>query len=319
MPEFLFTGSVMGIHTLMQKRRGDIPMSKSPARAGFLLLALALTCAMQEGMVVAAGNQPNGKATAGVGKTFVFHNSIRDLNEFRAYAQIAARLKPYGNVQVDLGVLAERNPVHTVSVRSPWHQYGAYMATEWAFFPPPKLAPYLPAEWVAKNRELLLAKVAILKELKLDAVFSGTNTQMLPEDFFRQYPHLRGPRVDNPVRSGQEAFAWCVDQPETLEMIAWMTAELKRNAPMVQAIEAWNNDSGSGICWLKALYPGPNGPDFCRGRDPGERVRGLIEAMDQGARKGGGPVQIVEAGNFAAEDVARIEPLLPAYAKLRAG
>src|SRR5208282_1534989 len=160
---------------------------------------------------------------------------------------------------------------------------------------------------------------AILKELKLDAVFSGTNTQMLPEDFFRQYPHLRGPRVDNPVRSGQEAFAWCVDQPETLEMIAWMTAELKRNAPMVQAIEAWNNDSGSGICWLKALYPGANGPDSCRGRDPGERVRGLLEAMDRGARKGGGPVRIVEAGNFPTEDVARIEPLLPSYASLRLG
>ena len=264
-------------------------------------------------------NESRGNAPAAVGKTFVFHNSIRDLNEFRTYAQIAARLKPYGNVQVDLGVLAEKNPVHTVSVRSPWHEYGAYMATEWAFFPPPKLAPYLPAEWVAKNRELLLAKVAILKELKLDAVFSGTNTQMLPESFFRQYPHLRGPRVDNPARSGQEAFSWCVDQPETLEMIEWMTAELKRNAPMVQTIEAWNNDSGSGICWLKALYPGPNGPDFCRGRDPGERVRGLVEAMDRGARRGGGPVQIVEAGNFAAEDVARIEPLLPAYAKLRPG
>jgi hypothetical protein len=294
-------------------------MSKSPARACFLLVALALTSASQEGIVVAAGNTSHSNGTVALGKTFVFHNSIRDLNEFRAYAQTAARLKRYGNVQVDLGVLAERTPVHTVSVRSPWHQYGAYMATEWAFFPPPKLAPYLPAEWVAKNGKLLLAKVAILNELKLDAVFSGTNTQMLPESFFRQYPHLRGPRVDNPVRSGQEAFAWCVDQPETLKMIEWMTAELKRNAPMVQAIEAWNNDSGSGICWLRALYPGPNGPAFCRGRDPGERVRGFVEAMDRGARKGGGPVRIVEAGNFPTEDVARIQPLLPSYASLRLG
>jgi len=294
-------------------------MSKSQARAGLLFMALALTAATPGGMGAAAANEPRGNPPAAVGKTFVFHNSIRDLNEFRTYAQIAARLKPYGNVQVDLGVLAERNPVHTVSVRSPWHEYGAYMATEWAFFPPRQLAPYLPAEWVAENRALLLAKVAILKELKLDAVFSGTNTQMLPESFFRQYPHLRGPRVDNPRRSGQEAFSWCVDQPETLAMIEGMTAELKRNAPMVQMIEAWNNDSGAGICWLEALYPGANGPAFCRGRDSGERVRGLVEAMDRGARRGGGPVEIVEAGNFAPEDAARIGPLLPAYAKLRLG
>jgi hypothetical protein len=294
-------------------------MAKSDVRVCFLLIALALNSAIQGGIVAAAGGESRGNATAAAGKTFVFHNSIRDLEEFRAYAQIAARLKPYGNVQVDLGVLAERNPVHTPSVRSPWHEYGAYMATEWAFFPPPKLAPYLPAEWVAKNRELLLAKVAILKELQLDAVFSGTNTQILPESFFQQYPHLRGPRVDNPVRSGQAAFSWCVDQPETLKMIEGMTAELKRRAPMIQTIEAWNNDSGSGICWLKALYPGPNGPDFCRARDSGERVRGLIEAMDRGARKGGGPIKILEAGNFAGEDAARIKPLLPAYVELRPG
>ncbi len=303
----------------MQKNLGGFPVSKPHARATFVLVALALTLLTVEGIVVAAGNDSAGNVTAPASKTFVFHNSIRDLNEFRTYAQIAARLKRYGNVQVDLGVLAEKNPVHKVSVRSPWHEYGSYMATEWAFFPPPKLAPYLPAEWVAKNRELLLAKVAILKELKLDAVFSGTNTQFLPESFFQQYPQFRGPRVDNPVRSGKEAFAWCVDQLDTLKMIEWMTAELKRNAPMVQEIESWNNDSGSGICWLKVLYPGPNGPDFCRGRDPGERVRGLVEAMDRGARRRGGPVQIVLAGNFDDEDVARIKPLLPSYAKLRPG
>lgn len=294
-------------------------MSKSLVGIRLLLIAAALGFTIHDGIGLAVARESHNDAAAVSGKTFVFHNSIRDLNEFRAYAQIAARLKRYGNVQVDIGVLAEKNPVHMVSVRSPWHQYGAYMATEWAFFPPPQLAPYLPAEWVTKNRELLLAKVAILKELKLDAVFSGTNTQMLPEEFFRQYPQLRGPRVDNPRRSGQEAFSWCVDKPETLAMIEWMTAELKRNAPMIQTIEAWNNDSGAGICWLEALYPGANGPAFCRGRGAGDRVRSLIEAMDRGARKGGGPVQIVEAGNFAPEDAALIQPVLPSYAHLRLG
>jgi hypothetical protein len=204
-------------------------------------------------------------------------------------------------------------------VRSPWHDYGAYMATMWAFYPHPKLAPHLPAEWVARNRELLLAKVAVLKELGLDAVFSGNKTQFLPESFFREYPHLRGPRVDHPMRSGREEFAWCVDAPETLEMIEWMTAELKRHAPRIRAMHSWNNDSGSGLCWSKGLYPGPNGPASCRSRDPGARVRGLIEAVDRGARKGGGPVHIRLAGNFANEDRERIEPLLPPCAGFRAG
>ncbi|MCX6622260.1 MAG: hypothetical protein NTY38_14570 [Acidobacteria bacterium] len=253
------------------------------------------------------------------GKTFIFHNAIRDLGEFRAYAGTAARLKRYGTVQIDIGVLAEKSPVHMPGVRSPWHDYGAYMATMWAFFPHPKLAPYVPAEWVARNRQLLLGKVAILRELGLEAVFSANETQFLPEPFFRKYPELRGPRVDHPLRSGKAEFAWCVDQPQTLEMIEWMMAELKRHAPQIQAMHSWNNDSGSGICWLTALYPGPNGPASCRYRDAGLRVRGLMEAMDRGARSGGGPVHIRLAGNFPSQDRERIEPQLPSCARFSSG
>ena len=252
-------------------------------------------------------------------KTFLFHNAIRNVEDFRAYARIAARLKPYGAVQVEIGVLAEKSPVHKTDTRSPWHDYGAYMATLWAFYPHPKLAPHLPAEWVAKNRELLLAKVAVLQELGLEAVFSANETQFLPESFFQAYPHLRGPRVDHPMRSARDEFAWCVDQPETLDMIAWMMAELKRHAPQIRAMHSWNNDSGSGLCWLKVLYPGPNGPAGCRSRDPGARVKGLMDAMNRGARTGGGPVHIRLAGSFTPDDRGRIEPSLPSYARFRAG
>ena len=270
-------------------------------------------------VVLLVAGQMLGQKPGKPGKTFIFHNSIRNLEEFRDYAEIAARLKPYGRVRVDLGVLAEKNPVHIPGVRSPWHDYGAYMATAWAFFPHPKIAPHLPAEWVTKNRDLLLAKVAILEEFDLEAVFSANETQFMPESFFREYPHLRGPRVDKPTRSGKDEFAWCVDQPETLEMIEWMMAALKQNAPQIQEMHSWNNDSGSGICWLQALYPGPNGPTYCRDHDPGQRVAGMIEAMDRGARKGGGPVNVRLAGNFDGPDRERIEPLLPASASFNRG
>jgi hypothetical protein len=261
-----------------------------------------------------AAQPPEASAPSIPGKTFIFHNSIRDLTEFRAYAEIAARLKPYGTVAIDIGVLAEKSPTHMPGIRSPWHDYGAYMATMWAFFPHPTLAPHLSSNWVAKNRKLLLGKVAILEELGLGAVFSANETQFLPESFFRQYPHLRGPRVDAPTRSNRAEFPWCVDQPETLEMIEWMMTEVKRHAPQIQEIHSWNGDSGSGLCWLH-LYPGRNGPAYCRAIDPGVRVRKLIEAMDRGARKGGGPVHIRLAGNFQAPDREKIEPLLPSSAR----
>ena len=42
------------------------------------------------------GQPSNTPGTSITDNTFIFHNAIRDLEEFRAYAEIAAHLKPYG-------------------------------------------------------------------------------------------------------------------------------------------------------------------------------------------------------------------------------
>jgi hypothetical protein len=176
----------------------------------FCLAGLLAACAV---MAAAAGE-----------KTFILKSSTRDLNEFRAFVKIASRLKPYGNVQVDIGVLADKSWYEIPKGGSPWHEYTTDHGTMYKFYPHPRIAPFLPADWVEKNRQLLLAKARILREAGLDAAFSSNDTHFLPEAFFRRYPHLRGPRVDHPRRSRQEEFSWCVDQPETLEMIEWMAA-----------------------------------------------------------------------------------------------
>ena len=100
-------------------------------------------------------------------KTFIFGNSSRDINEFRAFAKIAAKFKRYGNVQIDIGVLAEKSRYEMPPGGSPWHEYANFHANMAKFFPHPKVAPFIPAGWVAKNRELLLAKAAVLRELGL--------------------------------------------------------------------------------------------------------------------------------------------------------
>lgn len=231
-------------------------------------------------------------------KTFILKSSTRDIDEFRRFVKIAARLKPYGRVQVDIGILADKSWYEMPSGGSPWHEYATDAGAMYKFFPHPKIAPFLPAEWVAANRKLLLAKAAMLREAGLDAAFSSNDTHFLPEEFFHKYPDLRGPRVDHPRRSRREEFSWCVDRPETLEMIEWMAAELKRNVPEIKTIMSLNNDSGSGLCWSAALYSGPNGPAFCKGRHVGTRVRGLLEAIHRGFEKSGGKVVTRLHGNF---------------------
>ena len=250
-------------------------------------------------------------AQGATGKTFVLHSSTRDVNEFRDFVKIAARLKPYGRVLVDIGVLADKSWYEMPAGGSPWHEYATDHGALFKFYPHPKIAPFLPADWVARNRELLLAKAAILRKAGLEAAFASNDTHFLPEAFFRKYPHLRGPRVDHPRRSRREEFSWCVDQPETLEMIEWMATELKRAVPEIQLMTSHNNDSGTGLCWSAALYSGPNGPAFCQGRNVGLRVRGLLEAIHRGFEKGGGKVTTRLTGNFWQGEDQVVVPQLP--------
>jgi len=244
-------------------------------------------------------------------KTFILKSNTRNLDEFRAFVKAAARLKPYGNVQVDIGILADKSWYEMPPGGSAWHEYAAYAPAMFKFFPHPKIAPFLPADWVDKNRRLLLAKAAIVREAGLDAAFSSNDTHFLPEAFFCKYPELRGPRVDHPRRSRREEFSWCVDRSETLEMIEWMAAELKRNVPEIKTVISHNNDSGTGLCWSAALYSGPNGPGFCRGRNVGVRVRGLVAAIQRGFLKGGGKVVVRLTGNFWQNEDEIVAAYLP--------
>jgi hypothetical protein len=55
-------------------------------------------------------------------RTFIFGNSSRDLGEFKAFAQVASRLKPYGDVQIQIGELADKSWYEMPSAKSPWHE-----------------------------------------------------------------------------------------------------------------------------------------------------------------------------------------------------
>ncbi|MBN2287884.1 MAG: hypothetical protein JXQ83_01030 [Candidatus Glassbacteria bacterium] len=253
------------------------------------------------------------RTAASAEKVFIFSSrGSRNIGEFRTYAEQAARLKAYGRVQVQISALADKSWYEIPEGGSPWHEYACSIPAPWKFYPHPRIAPHIPAGHVEQNCKLMAAKAAIIRELGLEAVFTAKNTHMLPESFFQEYPHLRGPRVDHPRRSRKEAFAWCVDLPETLEMIEWMMAEVKRHVPEIRTVISGTNDAGSGLCWAAAQYPGPNGPRLCRERNVGDRVRQLCETVHRGAVKGGGPV-IFRWGNvnFWQNEMDVILPRLP--------
>jgi len=266
----------------------------------------------------ADSNNPGGAASKN-NYTFIFGNSNRNIDEFRKFAQAASRLKPYGDVQIHIGELADKSWYEMPAGNSPWHEYANEGSCLAKFFPHPKIAPFIPADWVAKNRELLFQKAAVLRQLGLNAAFSGDETHFMPAAFFEQFPHLRGPRVDHPRRSTRQEFSWCVDLEETRDMIEWMAAELKRQVPEIKTMGSYNNDSGGGLCWAGALYTGPNGPSHCEHRSAGPRVRDYMTAIHCGAMKGGGDVLIQVSGYFCQNEGELILEVLPPNTYLEDG
>jgi hypothetical protein len=252
-------------------------------------------------------------------KTYILFFSSNDISKFREFTKIAERLKKHGRVQVNVSSQFDNAWFEVPEGGSPWHQYTCKHAALWKFFPHPKIAPFLPADWVKANQEFLQAKLAALRERGLEAFFWTSEPHFMPGAFFEKYPHLRGPRVDHPRRSKVEAFSMCADHPESLEMIEWMARELKKNVPELTGYLVNIDDAGSGVCWSNTLYPGANGPDACRHIGIGPRLRRLLETIRRGVGGDGDKLDLHLSGNMSRDQQEKIRPHFPSDAYLHDG
>jgi hypothetical protein len=244
-------------------------------------------------------------------RTFIIDVSLTDLSEFRDLVKVASRLKQYGRVQVNIGTLADKSFHEIPPGGNPWNEYASNNAALYKFFPDPKIAPFLPAEFVAKNRKLLLEKAKILKEHGMEAAFFANEPAFLPAAFFGAYPHLRGPRVDHPRRSTNPCFSPCLSNKEMQEIYTGMMAEMLKNAPEIKTCFFKTNDAGSGNCWSDWLYTGPNGPAHCQGESTGERIEDLFRAMQAGADLDVYLSHSQGSSNFSDEERVDIQNRLP--------
>lgn len=245
-------------------------------------------------------------------KVYVIHAPVNDLAEFRELARQAARLKPLGRVEVTISTLADKAFYEIPEGNNSWYEYASNNPTPYKFFPDPKIAPFIPAAFVKKNRELLLSKAKILREFGLEAAFWSYEPNFIPGKFFEVYPELMGPRVDHPRRSNYPAFAPCIDNPETQEMYAGMVAELLRQVPEIHTFFFKTNDAGSGLCWSDWQYTGPNGPSSCKDISMGTRMASLMNSFKEGAERADKNISIYLTGSmFSDEEKKDIYEHLP--------
>lgn len=262
------------------------------------------------------------RSAADTGRVFIINAPLKDLHQFRELVRQLEVLKPYGKIKVNVSTLADKSFHEIPEKGSSWHEYASSNPTPFKFFPDARLAPFIPAAFVKKNRELLLEKTAILRKNGMEAAFIGYEPNFMPAAFFDAYPEFMGPRVDHPRRSTQKEFAPCIHMPETRELFAGMMEQMLKQAPEITTFSFKTNDAGAGICWGDWLYTGPNGPARCKHLGKGERVEILLRTYLDGAARAGRKLSVyIDEGssNFSDPERAEIEARLPENCYFLAG
>ncbi len=249
------------------------------------------------------------------GRVFVINAPVTNIEAFKKLVKQAQVLKPFGTVKIAVSTLADKSWHEIPAGGSSWHEYASANPTPFKFFPDKKIEAFVPAEFVKKNRQLLLDKTAILRQNGMEAAFMGYEPNFLPAAFFDAKPLLLGPRVDHPRRSTEKAFAPCIHIKETRDLYAAMITEMLKQAPEITSFTFKTNDAGAGICWADWLYSGPNGPSACKAGSMGASVKLLLETFQEGAKRAGRQLSIYldeGSSNFSEAERRDIEVNLPA-------
>lgn len=112
----------------------------------------------------------------------------------------------------------------------------------------------------------LSANLAFLKQNAKLAVEYGLVPGLLcfeprsvPEQFFHEYPMLRGARVDHPFRSFKPRYNMTITHRLVRQHYSELIRNLLQEVPELGFITIWTNDSGAGFEHTKSLYVGRNG------------------------------------------------------------
>ena len=220
----------------------------------------------------------------------VFGSPSVDLADFERFA---ARARESGATHINIA--SEDLPWASWQYDTPGDPYPAWVISNTGLLkivPPSAIREHIPAAYSERVMAILEQRCRVLRKLGLKAAFTTFEPQMLPEAVFRQHPLWRGARVDHPNRSRVSRFAPSIDNPEVLALYREAVAALVKRCPELEMLSLRTNDSGTGLDWSGGLYSGRIGNTLYRNRSMDTRLRDFFAALQEGARAGGGTLEI---------------------------
>lgn len=80
------------------------------------------------------------------------------------------------------------------------------------------------------------------------------------------------------------------DQSEVQAMYRESMPKLLETVPAVEKFSFLTFDSG--FYWSPGLYPGQNGPSWCKSHPTSQRVQGFMQALQESAEKAGKEIEV---------------------------
>jgi hypothetical protein len=191
----------------------------------------------------------------------------------------------FGATSVIVNVLPD--PYHPAIFEDPTHTYVNFAT--WG----PSLDMYVstdlnrdvyPEAYLARNRATMQRNIEIAERHGMKPVVLMGEPRFQPERFYRRHPHLRGPRVDHPGASLVPLYAPCVDMPQVQQHYRESMVRFLTLFPQVDTLIFYSGDSGTGLCYSNALYPGRNGPRHCQDTPSTVRMYTFVNLLLEAAR-----------------------------------
>lgn len=119
-----------------------------------------------------------------------------------------------------------------------------------------------PFEYLKANLNKLKKSAALAEKYGLRAGILSFEPRSVSDQLLERYPMLRGARVDHPLRSFRPRYNLTTAHPVVLEHYAQMMEKLLVEAPNIDYMVIWSNDSGAGFEYTSSLYVGRNGGGY---------------------------------------------------------
>ena len=119
-----------------------------------------------------------------------------------------------------------------------------------------------PFEYLRANLNKLKRSAQLAEKYGLRAGILSFEPRSVPDPLLERYPMLRGARVDHPLRSFRPRYNLTTAHPVVLDHYAEMLEKILREAPNIDYMVVWSNDSGAGFEYTSSLYVGRNGGGY---------------------------------------------------------